>query len=268
MRALRPIALAFGVLVLAAGSAAAQQTSTAETPGELVTDRPDFTESSQTIARGWYQFESGVTYEGDGREARAFSAPAALMRIGLGRNTELRVGADGFVSETFAGVRTSGVSDIELGFKTQLLNQERHGIDFAVLPAISLPTGGDGFSSGSADPSVKLTWGRDLPAGFGMTGNVNFASFRDDAGRYGQEAVTLSFGHDLVAGFGAYAEVYGMSRLARGESAAWTVNGGVTHPVGANMQFDIEAGRGVTAAAPDWFIGAGFAVRSPFTRRR
>ncbi len=51
MRAPRPIALAFGVLVLAAGSAAAQQTSTAETPGELVTDRPDFTESSQTIAR-------------------------------------------------------------------------------------------------------------------------------------------------------------------------------------------------------------------------
>lgn len=268
MRPFRPIALALGVFALTSGTALAQQAPAQEAPPDLVTDRPDFTESSQTIARGWYQIESGVSYEGEGPDARAFSAPAALVRIGLGRHTELRLGADGFVSESFAGARSSGVSDVEVGFKTQVLFQDRHGIDFAILPMMSLPTGADGFSSGSADPTVKLTWGRDLPAGFGMTGNVNFSSFKDDAGRWGQEAVSLSFGHDLVAGFGAYAEVYGFSRMARGESSAWTVNGGVSHPVGANMQFDIEAGHGVTAAAPDWFIGAGFAVRSPFSRRR
>jgi hypothetical protein len=34
------------------------------------------------------------------------------------------------------------------------------------------------------DPSVKITWGRDLPGGIGMTGNFNPASLTDDIGRF------------------------------------------------------------------------------------
>lgn len=261
-------AFVFGAFLFATLPAAAQSAAPAalDTP-ELITDRPDFTESSQVIGRGWFQFESGMSYEGEGRDVRSFSAPGALLRIGLGRHTELRLGGEGLLSERAGGVRTSGGSDLEIGAKTQLLFQDRSGVDLAVLPMVSLPTGADGFSSGGVDPTLKITWGRDLAAGFGLTGNVNVSSLTDGGQRFHQEAVSVSVGHDLVAGWGAYAEAYGFNRLAPGESAAWTVNGGVSHPVGARFQFDIEAGHGVTAAAPDWFVGAGFAVLRPFGRR-
>lgn len=240
---------------------------TPDTVGELVTDRPDFTESSQVVAKGWYQFESGMSLEGDGPDARAFTAPAALMRIGLGSRMELRLAAEGLLSESFAGARSSGHSDFELGGKAQLLSQDRAPIDFAIIPAVSLPVGADGFSSGSVDPSVKLTWGRDLPGDVGMSGNINFASTTDAAGRFSQQAVTLSFSRALAGPWSGYAEAYVFNRLERGGTAAMTVNGGVTRGIGAHMQIDVEAGRGVTAAAPDWFIAAGFALRSPFVRR-
>ena len=106
-----------------------------------------------------------------------------------------------------------------------------------------------------------------MPAGFGLTGNINFASLSDDAGQFHQEAISLSLGHGLIAGWGGYFEAYGFSRLERGAGTAITVNGGFARPVGDRIQFDIEAGRGVTAAAPDWFIGAGFAIRGPLGKR-
>lgn len=236
-----------------------------EVPG-IVTDRPDFTESSEVVPKGGFQFESGISYEGDAG-ARSVGAPSALMRIGLGGRAELRIGADGYLSEAVHGVRTSGGSDLEIGGKVRLFNQDQIGVDLALLPAVSLPTGTAAFTSGGYDPSMKITWARELPAGFGLTGNVNWGSVSDDAGRFNQESLSLSLGHDLVAGWAGYAEIYGFSRLERDGARAITVNGGVARPVGDTIQFDIEAGRGLTSGAPDWFVGFGFAIRGPIGRR-
>src|SRR5690349_12753983 len=97
------------VFVFALVVPAFSQAQTVEVP-ELVTDRPDFTESSEVIGKGGFQFESGLSFEADGHDqdrARAFSAPAALMRIGLGYRTELRLGGEGMLSEVVGDVRTS-----------------------------------------------------------------------------------------------------------------------------------------------------------------
>ena len=236
---------------------------------ELVTDRPDFTESSEIIERGSLQFESGVNYESDaesGLLSRAFSAPTALLRIGLGHRAELRVGADGLVTTSVAGSRVSGYSDVELGAKIRLFDQRSLGVDLAVLPMVSLPTGSDDFSSGAADPTVKITWARDLPAGFGLSGNVNASSISEDGRRFHQQALSASLGHDLVAGFGSYVEVYGFSKMSPDDGRGVTVDGGVSHLIGGDIQFDIETGRGLTAAAPDWFIGVGIAIRGRVRR--
>lgn len=236
---------------------------------ELVTDRPDFTESSEVIRKGSFQFESGMSYEGDvadGVGSRSVSAPGALMRIGLGHRSELRIGAEGLLSDFSQGIRTAGYSDFELGAKIRLFNADQIGFDLALLPMVSLPTGADGFTSGGVDPTLKVTWAREMPAGFGLTGNVNVASMTEDGARFHQEAVSVSLGHDLFAGWGYYVEAYGFSKMSRTEGAGVTFNGGVSHPVGDNMQFDVEAGRGLTPAAPDWFVGFGFAIRGPFGR--
>ena len=51
---------------------------------ELVTDRPDFTESSDVVGAGLVQFEMGTTFESEGQadaRDRAMTFPLGLVRI-------------------------------------------------------------------------------------------------------------------------------------------------------------------------------------------
>jgi hypothetical protein len=236
---------------------------------ELSPDRPDFTESSDVVSRATVQFESGVTYEGDvegGVRSRSLTVPGGLLRLGLGHRSELRLSGDGLSSETVQNTRTSGYSDIEIGAKLRLFDQRQIGVDLAVLPLVSLPTGADGITSGGVDPTLKVAWARSLPGGIGVSGNVNAASVSDEAGRFHREAVSVSVGRDLVAGFGGFAEVFALSRVERDSDAGVSVDAGVAHPIGDNLQVDVAAGRGVTAAAPDWFMGLGITVRGRLAR--
>jgi hypothetical protein len=238
---------------------------------ELVTDRPDITESSSVVGRGIWQLESGFSFERDGGRAdgaRGLSAPMALVRLGLSDRLELRIGADGFVSSKSlaAGApRISGLSDLDVGVKYVLADQARLGVDLAVIPFVSLPTGSRDVSSGGYDPTVKLTWARDLPRGFGLSGNLNVNSTTDGE-RFTSREVMVSLGHGLAGGWSGFWEAYGASALERGGSAAWLVDTGVTHPWGANAQFDVSVGRGLNAAAPNWFFGIGVSMRGLIRR--
>ena len=252
---------------LAAGTPAYAQAPVVPDVPEIVTDRPDFTESSEIIPLGWLQLESGASLEGDA-STRAFTAPSALFRLGLGHRTEFRFGAEGLVAESTGHLRRSGGSDLEIGAKVRLLDADRAGIDLALLPMVSLPTGADHLTSGGVDPTLKITWARQLPSGFGLTGNVNLASLTEDGQRFHQEAISFSLGHDLFKGWGGYAEAYGFSKMSAADGAGITINGGVSRLLGRRTQIDIEAGRGVTSAAPDWFVGVGFAVIAPSGMRR
>lgn len=122
------------------------------------------------------------------------------------------------------------------------------------------------MSSGTVDPTVKFTWATELPSDFSLSGNVNVARLGDELGRFTENAVSASLGHDLAAGWASYWEVFGFMPQGRSD-AAWTANAGVTHAIGGNAQIDFELGRGLTAAASDWFVGAGFGIRTSAFRR-
>jgi hypothetical protein len=268
-RRCRPFTAGFVIAFAVLGTTRVWAQQTPETP-PITPDRPDYTEGSDVVSPGVIQFESGVTYEGrtyDGIASRSVTVPGALIRIGLLPRVEVRLGGDGFLSENAGGVRTSGYSDFELSTKVQLLNQQASGVALAVIALVSLPTGATGFSSGGVDPTLKIAWGRDMPAGFDVSGNVNFMSVTDDVGRFTQRALSVSVGHDVIAGFGGFIEAYTFTPMERGERSGVTLDWGVSRLIGRDFQFDVEAGRGLTAAAPDWFVGAGFALRGRLTKR-
>lgn len=241
---------------------------------ELITDRPDFTESSDVVGRGIVQLEMGTTFESNRTGAdqdRTMSTPLALARIGVSKRLELRFSTDGYVLDSlrsgFGQATTKGQADIEVGAKFVLSNGARtRGLAMAVIPMASLPTGSDAMSSDTVDPTVKFTWAKDLPRDFSLSGNYNISRLGDDLGRYTEQALSFSLGHDLAGGWGGYWETYGFMPKGRPGTAAWTVNTGVTHGLGGNAQVDLEVGRGVTAAAPDWFVGVGFGIRTSALR--
>ena len=227
----------------------------AELP-EMTTDRPDFTESADALPRGVVQFESGFIFEHSraGRE-NAVEAPSALLRIGLGRNTEVRVGGEGWCWSHSGDARpVAGFSDHEFSVKTVLRGESARLPAVAVLSVLSVPVGSDRFTSGRFDPGFKLALAKGVGAGFDLSGNISLGWILDEGAHVQQRAYSLSVGHALAGGFSGYWEAY-----AAGPAVMF--NSGVTHPLGRNVQVDFEAGRALYRSETTWFAGFGISFR-------
>jgi hypothetical protein len=249
----------------ASSAAAARDNKT--TLGDIAPDRPGLGDGSGIVGRGVWQIETGWSFESahqDDAVLHELALPLALFRVGVTDRFELRVGADGLLSDTSTSPgsrRLSGRSDIEVGAKLKLVESARAGFELSVLPLVSLPIGSDAFTSGGYDPTVEIAWTQALPRDFSLSGNVTAASVSEDDHRFPQHILTFSIDRDIAAGWNGFAEAFRASSFERGGGAVWIVDGGATHRLGRQAQFDISLGRGVTAAAPDWFISAGISLR-------
>jgi hypothetical protein len=74
---------------------AAQTTSSASDP-DIVTDRPDITESSIVVPRGSLQVENGLTWTND-HGTTMLDATETLIRLGISTGAELRIVAPNYL---------------------------------------------------------------------------------------------------------------------------------------------------------------------------
>jgi hypothetical protein len=240
---------------------------TLESEDELISDRPDYTESSEVVRPGWMQMESGLALERSRSEGtRTLSVGNPLMRIGVSRRLELRFGSEGIISERSShgeAHNALGRGDLDTGVKLSLRNESRHMPAISFIGAVSLPTGNAGFGHDGYDPTVKLIWSKSAPAGFVTAGNFNWSTFTADHSRVHQRAATLSLGHDLPGGFKGSWEVYALTAEAAGEGWTTVAATGIGHRVGHDAQWDISVERRLAANGPDWTVGAGVTFRHP-----
>lgn len=259
------------LLVVVGSEAAAAQND----PGELITDRPDQTESTETVAPGFVQIELGSTYrreDGDGARIESISVPETLARIGIAERFELRVGWDGLI---FAQLEAPGLDlddegsgDASLGFKVELRGGAGGGPAIALLAETSLPVGDDGFTSDEYDPSVRLSVAHDLSERLSLGWNVGAALATEDDGRGGETTLatafyTLALGISLSERTGAFIEVFGDLPISAPGGPANSLDGGFTWLLRPNLQLDAAAGIGLSDAAEDFFAGLGVTVRLP-----
>lgn len=181
-----------------------QEAENKQNAGELVTDRPDFTESTEVAPKGWLQWESGVQFDKAG-DAKGYISGAPLLRFGIAKRFELRLSTDGMVGERDARApMRRGLADAGVGFKYKLRDESKWLPAFSVIPAVSLPMGHRAFTSSRADPGVKFAVAKDVSAGFELSSNFNFNAPSDGDGRYHQNAATISVGHGFGERFAGY----------------------------------------------------------------
>ena len=98
--------------------------------GQIVTDRPDFVESSATVGPRVIQVETSValTRDGGGEE---WSTPT-LFRVGLGPVWEFRLEGPGYIHGRGPMART-GVGDVSPGVKLRALAS-----DSGALPSVGI----------------------------------------------------------------------------------------------------------------------------------
>jgi hypothetical protein len=250
----------------------APSASDTRTIGDIAPDRPGLGDGSGIVGRGVWQVETGWSFESD-REGDAtlheLALPLALFRVGISDRFEMRVSADGLLSDTSSSpgsARVSGRSDLEVGAKVKLVEAAKAGFELSVLPIVSLPIGSNAFSSGGYDPTVEFAWAQSLPRDVSLSGNVTVASLSEDDHHFTQHIFTLSVDRDIASGWNGFLEAFRASSFERDGDAVWIVDSGATHRLGRQAQFDISVGRGMTDAAPDWFISAGLSWRGFLTR--
>jgi hypothetical protein len=258
------------VLALAAAPAAAQGVP------DLVTDRPDQTESAEVVPVGTLQVELGALFTRDetgGERIDVLEGPGSLVRWGLSPRFELRFGWPGWIESEVesAGARhdRSGAGDPELGAKLELAALDAgHPLDLALLAHLTLPAGDDEVGSPRADPSLRLLGAHALSDRVGLGWNAGYeaASFEDAAGEVhtlGRFVYTAALGFDLAPRWGAFVELFGDLPASDPAPAAHSFDGGVTFLLTPTLQLDLAAGVGLDGDAPDRFVGAGLSLRVP-----
>lgn len=242
---------------------------------ELVTDRPDQTESASTVAKGLWQLELGYLLLRDNpgtSHSDELRAAAGLLRIGVSSRVELRVGWVGYSlldqESPAARSRVSGTSDGGLGAKFGLVEGSGLKPQVALLVGTSLPIGDDEFTSDHYDPGFRFALSHQVSPRIDLGYNIGMAWLTtiDDAQIESTESLvqyTLAAGFALTETVGAYVEIFGDQPTRGGEANQTSFDGGFTWGLRDNLQLDLEGGIGLTDGAPDWFAGLGLVIRWP-----
>ncbi len=237
---------------------------TREHKEDMETDRPDFTEGTQTIQPGHMQFELGYTYtrdKADSLKIEEHIAPELLMRIGIINDLEFRYTWGGYISNELNDLRDEGVTDTSLGFKQRIFRQNEARPDLSLIGELFVPTGSSTFSANKTEPVIKLLWAYSFN-GFAIAGNLNFSYLSGEEERYTEVANALTIGIDLSENLATYLEYYGLYPTTNViERTEHIINGGFTYALSDDIQLDIRSGFGLNYAAPNFFSGLGLTFR-------
>src|SRR5262245_37705295 len=255
---MRRIALVLGSLLCAAAAAAEP----------LSADRPGVANPPDVVASGAIQLEGGLLFErethGSGPNTSTVTVPGGLLRVGLLSFLEFRVSANGYVFEKqSSGSNRSSGSDLAIGSRARLLDQQGIRPATALEFDLSLPTGSDAVTSGGVDPSGLLLVEWSFCDRFVLDGNLGLASVSRGnhvSGRAFQVSPSLSLGASLGASTQLFVEYYATfsDRSIPDKNA---LDGGFSWLVDDDLQLDFSAGAGLDHAAPDFSVSAGVAWR-------
>lgn len=210
---------------------------------QIVTDRPDQTESSSSVGKGNLQIESGflLGFEGEGSDAnRQILAPSTLFRYGVVDWLELR-----FVSqiETLRQGEDAilGISDLEVGMKVELYAKEDSPTEMALLSHLVAPIGTEGLSGGRFGTVNKLCISHGLGENLDLGYNLGYDYMGQGRGSL---TYSLALGVGVNDKVGVYIEPYG--EVAEFEQFLLNADAGFTYLLHDNLQFDFSFGSGIT----------------------
>ncbi len=253
-------------LALAAVAAATTGALAAQAPAvPIITDRPDFTESSSLVPAHRLQFESGYTWTEASRTSGGGGSgtwPELLVRYGLSHRLELRLG-ESFTSispPVGQGRPFTARDDLYLGMKVALGAQRKSRPQFAILAQATLPTGDSRTTANTTLPGLGLLAGWVFSPQWSLDLGVEVNRVQGDAWEL---APSASLSYSFSARVGGFTEWYGLIPLLSESGAATPhhADAGLFLLLSPDLQLDARVGAGFNDAADRYFFGFGFAIR-------
>ena len=225
---------------------------------ELSADRPTFTPSPLVVPKGSLQLEAGYTFA-DASDIEVHSLGEVLLRIGLTKEIEFRVGWLGYVwLDQFGSTISSGANDGSVGIKWSIKTAgETRGVDIGILAGTSVPIGDANIGTGDWQPGATLVLGWGLTEWLSLTTSLGYA-YQFVARRFDQGFISASFSAATSPRFSLFLEGYGFNKEQAGGSGSFLTNGGFVLALGKRWLLDARAGIGLGDSATDVFAGVGF----------
>lgn len=236
----------------------------------IVTDRPDFVESSDVVGRGKMQIETSISMENNkdsGVEDRTYTTPT-LIRAGLTDTLELRMETDGHVVQhtTIGGVTEteSGYSDIALGVKWHFTDGDArtHSPSAAWLLHVDLDTGTRQFSGNGIRPSLRFVaeWEVSDVIACGVMPGVMYDN--NDRHHFISGILAGTCGKQFTPALRGFVELAGQQLASKDDGGnIVTADTGVTWLLSKSVQLDASVQRGLTNESPDWNVALGFSMK-------
>jgi len=168
---------------------------------DIITDRPDVTESPFSITPRTIQIESGLQYS-ESKALNEFTYPGALFRIGAGLDWEVRIGFPGISkikSENY-------FNDVLFEAKYQITKSDEK-IPLAILLVSTLPTGDPEVSVGKSEFGLKLAGSYDFSSFVGLGINIGSTVLSSKKSQITLMA-SMALGFEITSQLGAFAEFY------------------------------------------------------------
>ena len=238
-----------------------------DTDNELVTDRPDATESPLTVPTGSLQIETGFLYtsfEENDVKLENITYNTTLLRIGLLKNLELRLGWNFEEGRTSVNGQElddiiSGFSPLLAGVKVAIAEEKGWRPTIGLIGHVFLPfTASQDFRPETTGTDFRFSFSHTLSERSNISYNLG-AQWGNDS----PEAAyiyTVSYGYSITDTLGLYAEVYG--DLPEDNRANHFWDAGITFLVKNNLQLDATVGSSITDGQ-DILLSAGVSYRIP-----
>jgi len=232
---------------------------------EIVTDRPDQTESSSLVPVGALQVETGFMVEGDRsgsyRESD-YTYNTTLIKYGINENFEFRLiqeylGNKGeLANET---IRYRGFSPVSIGAKIRIADEGKYTPQVAFLGHITLPTGSEKYNPSYICSDFRFSMEYDFTDRVSL--GVNLGAQGDGESPVTTGIYTLEVGYSLLNKLSLFAELYGFVSEKTKADQDHRFNGGISYLITDVLQYDMSAGIGLSESSTDYFVSTGLSFR-------
>ncbi len=237
------------------------------TLGTLITDRPDATESPNTVPAGYIQVETGAFFESfeEGfTKTESFTYNTTLVRFGLLDNLEFRLGWDFVEGATHINGNklndvTSGFNPLLFGAKVNIASEHGCFPEIGLLGHLYLPfTAGRDYKPETTGVDFRFSFAHTLSENASLSYNLG-AQWGDDSPEAAY-VYTIAYGLGITEKLGAYAELYG--DLPENQSANHFWDAGLTYLISDSVQLDATVGTSITDGQ-DILLSGGVSFRIP-----
>ena len=246
-------------LLLALACAANAQSPDPDEPDFIVPSRPTVSNPAEFQRPGVLQLEFGYSANFHAPGASTEQDLPLALRFAISRRLLFEFDGDSPISQTVAGVKTTGVGDTQLGIQVVLQHEKesRPGVSFAYYIKLPTASSAKGLGTGRVDHNfigfISKKFG-------GTTVDFNaiylLAGRTSDNGHASSGQAALAASRNVTKRFGIQGELSGFSRNDEQPGAMFAL-GAVTCQVNRRLVLDGGLRFGLTHDAPraGFFVG-------------